>query len=135
MRDEQGLPHGLGRMVYANGVRYTGQWVHGQPHGKGMEERPDGDRYVGEWANGQPDGLGVHSFDSGARFESEFKAGAFCGHGVFEARGPGPPGLGPGWGTYSGVTLSSLLTCFDVPPLEQEEMDDYLYLFPNFLHT
>lgn len=76
--DENGLPHGQGKMKYAskNGCywlgyadydvapkSYEGQWCHGVRNGKGkMVFAADGCShysYDGEWVNGLPEGSGV----------------------------------------------------------------------------
>jgi hypothetical protein len=48
--------HGQGRYMYSNRSIYDGNFVEGQSHGNGSYEWPGGTRYVGPWSNGQPHG-------------------------------------------------------------------------------
>lgn len=47
-----GLPHGWGAQLWANGDLYAGEWRNGNRHGIGMYSWGDGDKFVGEWQNG-----------------------------------------------------------------------------------
>jgi hypothetical protein len=48
--------HGQGRYMYSNRSIYDGSFVEGQQHGSGTYEWAVGTRYVGPFANGQPHG-------------------------------------------------------------------------------
>lgn len=62
--DSDGLPHGSGVMVYANGV-YDGKWKHGKQHGYGVFVYYDGDLYEGEFKNDKFHGYGSFVFTDG----------------------------------------------------------------------
>jgi len=43
--------------MYANGAKYTGEFLHGMAHGKGVETYPDGSiRHDGLWFDAEPVG-------------------------------------------------------------------------------
>lgn len=43
---------GRGRLVYADGSVYVGEWERGHPHGFGVTAYPNGERYVGAMQRG-----------------------------------------------------------------------------------
>ena len=48
---ENGVPNGLGYLIYPNGSRYLGSWKKGKMNGQGSFTYPNGEKYVGEWKN------------------------------------------------------------------------------------
>ncbi len=48
---ENGVPNGLGYLIYPNGSRYLGSWKKGEMNGQGSFTYPNGEKYVGEWKN------------------------------------------------------------------------------------
>ena len=48
---ENGVPNGLGYLIYPNGSRYLGNWKKGKMSGHGSFTYPNGEKYVGEWKN------------------------------------------------------------------------------------
>ena len=48
---ENGVPNGLGYLIYPNGSRYLGSWKKGKMSGQGSFTYPNGEKYVGEWKN------------------------------------------------------------------------------------
>lgn len=56
---------GRGRMDYADGSKYIGNFVNGEPKGNGICYYVNGDRYEGMWSNHAPHGEGVMYFKSG----------------------------------------------------------------------
>ena len=102
------LPHGVGRMVYADGKRiHDGFWIFGNKEGHGrclflpqhdwhegiyhMNLRHGPGRYcwadrrtfVGSYKNDKRHGRGIFLYPSGDRFEGFFADGARSGHGQF----------------------------------------------------
>ncbi|MEI6411945.1 MAG: caspase family protein [Bacteroidota bacterium] len=47
------VPHGLGTCTYANGDRYSGEWIEGAFGGKGTLYQRDGTEVTGFWHNGE----------------------------------------------------------------------------------
>lgn len=89
-RNEAGKFHGKGKMTFASGDIYEGDWANGEMNGQGTMTFAgiDGGSYVGEWHDGKFAGKGVLHFASGNRFEGEFKDGKEHGHGTLHyARG------------------------------------------------
>lgn len=94
---------GQGRMDWADGRCYTGEWRVGRPHGFGRMQDGDeeyygewrggipegrcdyylshGDVYAGEWRNGQPEGKGKMVYADGSVYEGEWRAGKHEGEG------------------------------------------------------
>jgi len=52
------MPHGKGRMVYADGTVYEGEWKEFQFHGQGRLVHSNGVMYEGEWQHGRQHGQG-----------------------------------------------------------------------------
>ena len=48
---ENGVPNGLGYLIYPYGSRYLGSWKNGKMNGQGTFTYSNGEKYVGEWKN------------------------------------------------------------------------------------
>ena len=48
----EGDPNGMGRLTWANGSKFVGNFKKGKRHGKGLFTFPDGRREQGEWVHG-----------------------------------------------------------------------------------
>ena len=84
-KNDLGEPHGTGRMQYASGHTYDGDWKEGCCDGQGKFTFPDGQEYEGQWKAGKRHGRGVLQLPNGDRMEGEWE------HGEFLARGERPP--------------------------------------------
>ena len=91
-RDEEGNPHGKGRMKLANGDAYDGEWEAGQMHGHGTHKWVSGAVYVGQWVAGVREGAGKYSWDpkspsqttpASFEYEGEFHENLRSGKGVY----------------------------------------------------
>lgn len=78
----EGLLHGEGELVWANGERVKGEFRDGLLHGHGEFWFADGAHYVGEFENGLMSGWGKFTYVDGSVYEGEFKASLFSGQGV-----------------------------------------------------
>ena len=56
---------GNGKLLYADGSKYVGEFTNGEPKGKGICYYANGDRYEGLWQNHAPHGEGVMYFKGG----------------------------------------------------------------------
>jgi hypothetical protein len=65
----------MGKMAYANGDVYNGQWLCGLQHGKGVTLFVDGREYRGQFQNGKKHGLGTFVFGSGRKWIGIFRMG------------------------------------------------------------
>jgi len=72
-----------GAYIWANGMRYDGEFKNGLPHGKGATTHPNGDRYVGEFKSGDKHGNGTFAYSNGSSYVGEFKDGKRHGKGTF----------------------------------------------------
>ena len=55
---ENGVPNGLGYLIYPYGSKYLGSWKNGKMNGRGTFTYSDGGKYVGEWnINGPWNGI------------------------------------------------------------------------------
>jgi len=79
--DNEGKPHGRGKMIYATGAVYEGDWVHGEWEGEGSLLYANGTVYVGGWKNGKRHGFGNHYLSNGLHYQGEFMDG--------DSHGPG----------------------------------------------
>ena len=46
---KNGVPNGLGIIIYPNGDKYIGEWDDGKKHGEGTETFSGGEFFVGKW--------------------------------------------------------------------------------------
>jgi len=70
-----GMPHGKGRLEYAAGRWYEGDWKHGRWTGQGRLSNGDGDLYEGELRNDHKHGHGTMRFADGRVFVGEYVNG------------------------------------------------------------
>jgi hypothetical protein len=70
-----GMPHGKGRLEYAAGRWYEGEWKHGRWTGQGRLSNGDGDLYEGELRNDHKHGKGTMRFADGRVFVGEYVNG------------------------------------------------------------
>eukprot|EP01038_Epipyxis_sp_PR26KG_P004362 gene4362-6170_t len=72
--DNNGLPHGVGKMIYdnSNGEIYFGEFYLGMKHGKGEICAGNGSKYVGDWMNDKKHGFGILNHAFGDTYEGEF---------------------------------------------------------------
>ena len=75
-------PTGFGTFIWTNGDYYEGEFEKGQRHGKGSYYFANGDKYVGDWVEDKKHGLGASSLAVG-RYEGEFVDDKMHGKGVF----------------------------------------------------
>lgn len=62
-----------GKMTYANGDIYEGEWKDSQKNGHGKYIWTDGDVYEGEWKDGMRNGQGKYTYANGNVYEGEWK--------------------------------------------------------------
>ncbi len=79
---------GTGTYIQPNGSRYTGSFKDGVPHGKGRVEFANGDVYDGEWDNDRMQGAGTYVFGSnspsaGDRYVGEWRNDMMHGKGAY----------------------------------------------------
>jgi serine/threonine protein kinase len=77
-----GQPSGKGKLTYANGSVYSGDFSGGLRHGVGTFRNSKGDTYEGQWKNDRFDGNGVLTLSDGSRYEGGFKEGNRHGTGT-----------------------------------------------------
>lgn len=77
----EGLLHGKGAELRADGTQYSGTYVEGRWEGEGALKRADGSTYEGMFLDGQPHGRGVLVQADGTRYEGEFARGVRHGQG------------------------------------------------------
>ncbi len=77
----QGQLEGQGRMSWANGDSYDGEFFAGLFHGKGKFVSGSSGSYTGDYVRGHMEGRGVLTYPDGNRYEGEFVANQFEGKG------------------------------------------------------
>jgi hypothetical protein len=82
-----GIPSGNGMFVFNTNDRYEGQVRNGKPEGKGVFTTAKGDRYAGIMKNGHPHGTGTFVFANGDVFSGQFHLGQAKGEGTFSSQG------------------------------------------------
>ena len=86
---------GVGRMEYANGDIYMGEWESDQRHGKGKFFSVETNTtYEGMWLNGYKHGNGILYMPLSSTIEGTWRLGAIDGPVVFKF-GEGSPWLDP----------------------------------------
>lgn len=74
------VPHGFGRIIYANGTLLEGFFREGVPVGHVRKINPSGAHFEGEFKDNFPHGKGVYEDDKGKRFEvSDWQRGDMYG--------------------------------------------------------
>ena len=77
-----GQPSGKGKLTYANGSVYVGDFASGLRQGAGVFRTSKGDVYEGQWKNDRFDGNGKLALADGSRYEGNFKDGNRHGTGT-----------------------------------------------------
>lgn len=79
-----GIRHGAGALVFANGDRYDGTFAQGFRHGHGVFTSERGNRiFEGEWRRSEKHGVGRERWlASGDRYDGEYQRDVFHGRGV-----------------------------------------------------
>ena len=70
---ENGVPNGLGFLIYPNGGKYVGSWKNGKKDGQGTFTYYFGSKYVGSWKNGERNGHGIMVFPDGSKYVGKYK--------------------------------------------------------------
>ena len=70
---ENGVPKGLGILIYPKGNKYEGGWNNGEMNGRGTETFSNGDKYEGEYKDGLPNGKGTETWSDGNKYVGEYK--------------------------------------------------------------
>ena len=83
--NDNGTAHGIGRMKYANGNVYKGEFVDGKRCGTGMMKYVNGGEYKGEWKDDIKHGKGTRmKYANGNVYKGEFVDGKRCGTGMMK---------------------------------------------------
>lgn len=89
-----GLKHGEGVQMWADGRRYVGQFQCGHFHGSGTMSWPDGRTYRGEYAEGYKHGEGAFCWQDGRMYSGEWVKGKRHGRGMYiNAKGESGVGM------------------------------------------
>ena len=72
---ENGIPNGMGKVIFNDGEMYEGEWIDGKLNGKGTSQSGDDTKYSGEWKEGLYHGTGTLIFSDGLKKFGEFKEG------------------------------------------------------------
>jgi hypothetical protein len=72
---------GQGILIFASGNRYEGQFKDNNMHGKGKMDFATGDKYTGDWVENNRTGQGILIFASGNRYEGQWKDNNMHGKG------------------------------------------------------
>lgn len=78
---DNGWRVGYGKMTYADGGVYEGEWKENLRHGKGTLYLESGSKYVGDFRDDFMDGFGTYYFSNGNVYEGEFVKDFFNGKG------------------------------------------------------
>lgn len=76
-----GKREGLGTSTFTNRATYTGQYSKGLFHGKGKYNYPDGGVYEGNWVDGRIEGQGIYTAKDGGYYSGEWKNNKSNGYG------------------------------------------------------
>ena len=70
---ENGVPNGLGFIIFPDGNKYVGSWKNGKKDGLGIFTWSWGGKYVGSWKNGEYHGEGTLTLPDGMKYVGEYK--------------------------------------------------------------
>jgi hypothetical protein len=71
--------NGKGTYYYANGNKYTGDWINDKMSGHGVFTWTDGDRYEGQYKDGKKNGKGKFRYANGQVKEGMWSNDNFIG--------------------------------------------------------
>jgi len=77
-----GLRHGKGTLIMADGVTYESMWINDRREGDGIEIHSDGTKFIGTYKNGQRHGKGSMTWFDNSHYEGQFTQGRACGEGT-----------------------------------------------------
>ena len=97
-----GLRHGEGKVVYADGSTYEGSWKNGLRYGEGKMVCADGSTYEGSWKNGCRHGEGKVVYSNGLTYQGSWENDSPCGRGTSRRNNH----------TFSGMFLNGRLNGF-----------------------
>ena len=80
---KNGVPNGVGILIYGNGGKTLGEWKNGKQNGQGTFTYSDGSKYIGTFRNGQRHGEGNHTFVNGDKYIGELNYELKHGQGTF----------------------------------------------------
>ncbi|XP_077997959.1 alsin-like isoform X2 [Glandiceps talaboti] len=86
-----GKPHGKGTMLWPDGSKYTGKFVHGLQQGNGIYTIPSPEQgkadfmYDGQWLEGKMHGAGILRYHNGNIYEGYFKENQRHGQGMLRS--------------------------------------------------
>ena len=78
-----GKRSGKGKMTYKNGNIYEGEWAEDVRHGHGSLTYPSGYEYKGNWLNGKREGHGTQSYRNGDVYDGDWSNNEPHGHGKY----------------------------------------------------
>ena len=81
--DDDGNPHGKGKMTFANGDEYEGYYHHGKQHGPGKFQFSNGNKFTGEYYLHKRHGRGVFTWSNGRIYSGNYLDNKQHGKGVF----------------------------------------------------
>lgn len=81
MVNSDGERDGYGKVTYATGGVYDGQWIDGKRDGYGTYTFANGDVYSGQWKSGKYNGIGTFTSANGWFYEGEWSDGQMDGKG------------------------------------------------------
>lgn len=81
--DNEGLRHGIGKLVFKSGTSYEGEHWHGKYKGQGIMVFASGNVYDGEWRDGVRNGCGESRYANKDRYVGTFKNDKKHGEGSY----------------------------------------------------
>ena len=78
-----GKPDGKGKLTFAEGGWYEGEWTEDEFNGYGVWHDENGNIYEGEWLKDNRHGKGKFTFAAGGWYEGEWAEDKFNGYGVW----------------------------------------------------
>eukprot|EP00039_Didymoeca_costata_P018473 m.333600 g.333600 ORF g.333600 m.333600 type:complete len:150 (+) comp17181_c0_seq1:86-535(+) len=80
--NNEGKREGFGVLTFADGSRYSGNFVGGLCQGHGVLTFTDNSKYEGEFQSGKFHGFGIYHRGDGMKFEGQFRDGHVHGSGL-----------------------------------------------------
>ena len=75
--------HGTGTHHFANGNKYSGDWIDDAMAGHGIYTWKNGDRYEGQFKDNKRHGTGTYNYANGSKYTGDWTDNDMTGHGIY----------------------------------------------------
>lgn len=126
--DSVGNKTGFGKMLYANGNVYEGEWKNNLKNGQGKQSYKDGSSYEGEWKDNKIEGYGTIIWANGKKYVGYLVNNQMHGKGIiYESNGNKKYEGDLLYGAYNGFGINTFTDSEGTYKYEGEWIDGKWY--------